>query len=215
MTNEASPARTRADIRRYPVVGGVAAWCLPLLAVLLAAAAVAFRGIDVAAAIAAVGWVAHRLSRNLVVETSPIGLTRGLLAPGTFRTRATIIPWRAIVEVHTAWSRPGDDSALETAVRDREGRTIRLSTTMGLAAYWACLAEIARRAPAAGRSGLTDRVLADGPPERHDLVAAIRAAAALALVLVAIAAVHYLWAQGRSSLARDLERASVVGEARE
>jgi hypothetical protein len=214
MGNETSPARTRVDIRRYPVVGGAAAWCLPLLAVLLAAAG-AYRGIDVAAGVAAVGWVAHRLSRSVVVETSPIGLTRGLLALGTFRTRATIIPWRTIVEVHTAWSRPGDDSALETAVRDREGRTIRLSTTMGLAAYWACLAEIARRAPAAARVGITDGVLADGPPERHDLVAAIRAAAALALVLVALAAVHYLWAQGRSSLARDLERASAVGEPRE
>jgi len=215
MANETSPARTPVDIRRYPVVGGAAAWCLPLLAVLLAAAAVAFRGIDVAAGVAAVGWVAHRFSRSVVVETSPIGLTRGLLARGTFHTRATIIPWRTIVEVHTAWSRPGDDSALETAVRDREGRTIRLSTTMGLAAYWACLAEIARRVPAAARVGITDGVLADGPPERHDLVAAIRTAAALALVLAAIAAVHYLWAQGRSTLARDLERASAVGEPRE
>ncbi len=215
MANEASPARAPVDVHRYPVVGGTAACCLPLLAVLLATAAVAFRGIEVAAGIGAVGWIAHRLSRSVVVETSPIGLTRGMLALGTFHARATIIPWRSIVEVHTAWSRQGDDSALETAVRDREGRTIRLSTTMGLAAYWACLAEIARRVPAVARGGITDRVLADGPPERRDLVAAIRAAAALALVLAAIASVHYLWAQGRSSLARDLERGSAVGEPRE
>jgi len=215
MANDTSQVPTPLGIRRYPVVGGAAAWCLPLLAVLLAAAAAAFRGVDVAAGIAAVGWAVHRLSRSVVVETSPTGLTRGLLALGTFRTRTTVIPWRSVVEVRTAWSRPGDDSALETAVHDGEGRTIRLSTTMGLAAYWACLAEIVHRAPAAARVGLTDGVLADGPPERHDLVAAIRAAAALALVLAAVMAVHYLWAQGRSSLARDLERASAVGEPRE
>lgn len=33
-------------------------------------------------------------------------------------------------------------------------------------------------------------------------------------VLLAFVAVHYLWAQGRSSLARDLERASPVAEPR-
>jgi hypothetical protein len=215
MVNDTSPASPPVDIHRYPVLGGAAAWGLSLLAGLLAAAAVGLRGIDVAGGIAALGWVVHRLSRSMVVETSPTGLTRGLLALGTFRTRTTVIPWRSIVEVRTAWSRPGDDSALETAVRDREGRTIRLSTTMGLAAYWACLAEIVRRAPAAARVGLTDDVLADGPSGRHDLVAAIRAVAALVLVLAALVAIHWVWAQGRSSLARDLERASAVGEPRE
>ena len=214
MANDTSPAPASVDIRRYPVLGG-AAWGLSLLAILLAAGAVAFRGVEVAVGVAALGWAAHRLSRSVVVETSPAGLTRGLLALGTFRARTTVIPWRSIVEVRTAWCRPGDDSALETAVRDREGRTIRLSTTMGLAAYWACLAEIVRRAPAAARVGLTDRLLAEGPPERFDLVAATRAAAALALILAAIVAVHFLWAQGRSSLARDLEQASAVGEPRE
>lgn len=215
MANDTSPAPAPVGVRRYPVLGGAAAWCLPLLAVLFAAAAGAFRAVDVAVGVAALGWAVHRLSRSVVVETSPIGLTRGLLALGTFRTRATVIPWRSIVEVRTAWARPGDDSMLETAVRDREGRTIRLSTTMGLAAYWACLAEIVRRAPAAARVGLTDGLLAEGPPERHQLVAATRAAGALALVLVAIVAVHFLWAQGRSSLVRDLEQASAVGEPRE
>jgi hypothetical protein len=111
------------------------------------------------------------------------------------------------VEVRTGWRRPGDDSALETVVCDREGRVIRLSTAMGLAAYWACLAEIVRRAPDAARIGLTDRVLAEGPPTRQDLVAAARIAVTLALILAAIAAVHYVWAQGSSTLARDLERA--------
>ena len=214
MANHTSPAPAPVDIRRYPVLGGAAAWGLSLLAILLAAGAVAFRGVEVAAGIAALGWAAHRLSRSVVVETSPAGLTRGVLALGTFRTRATIIPWRSIVEVSTAWCRPGDDSALETAVRDREGRTIRLSTAMGLVAYRACLAEIVRRAPAAARVGLTDGLLAEGPPGRH-LVAATRAAGALALVLAAIVAIHFLWAQGRSSLARDLEQASAVGEPRE
>jgi hypothetical protein len=101
---------------------------------------------------------------------------------------------------------------LETAVRDHEGRTINLSTAMGLPAYWACLAEIVRRAPGAARSGLTDAVLADGPPARHHVVSAIGTAAALALVLAAVVTVHYLLAQGRSSLARDLEAISAAGE---
>ena len=34
-------------------------------------------------------------------------------------------------------------------------------------------------------------------------------------VLAAIVAIHFLWAQGRSSLVRDLEQASAVGEPRE
>jgi hypothetical protein len=84
---------------------------------------------------------------------------------------------------------------------------------MGLAAYWACLADIVRRAPAAARSGLTNSVLADGPPTPRHLASALGTAAGLALVLAALVAVHALWAQGRSSLARDVERIGASGEA--
>jgi hypothetical protein len=215
VATRAAPARAPEESHRYPVVGGAAAWALALLTVLLAVAAAIFHGIGVAAAAGALGWAVHRLSRSMIVETSRVGLTRGLLGLGAaFPARPTVISWTSIVEVRTAWRRPGDDSALESVVRDREGRAIRLSSAMGLAAYWACLAEIVRRAPAAARTGLTDRVLADGPPGPRDLMAAGRAAAALTLVLAAIVAVHYVWAQGSSSLARDLERASAERESR-
>jgi hypothetical protein len=133
---------------------------------------------------------------------------------GVFGARATVIAWSAVAEVHTDWRRPDGDLALETTVRDQEGRTIRLSTAMGLAAYWACLADIVRYASAARRSGLTDVVLAEGRPARHCIASAIGTAAGLALVLAALVTVHYLWAQGRSSLVRDLERIGPAGEPR-
>ena len=212
MTDDARPAPAPIVARRYPLLGGAAAWYLPLLAAVVGAGAVAFEGLDVAIGAAALGWAVYRLTRSVVVEVSPGGLTRGLLGMGAFRARTTFIPWSAVAEVHTAWCRPGDDFALETAVRDREGRTIRQSTAMGLAPYWACLAEIVRHVPAAARSGLTDAVLADGPPSRHHVVSALGTVAGLALILAALVAVHALWAQGRSSLARDLERIGVAGE---
>lgn len=204
--NDTRPAPGPIAVRRYPLLGGPAAWYLPLLAAVLAAGAVAFEAFDLAIGAAALGWVVHRLTRSTVLEISPPGLTRGLLGMGAFRARTTVMAWSAVTEVHTAWCRPGDDFALETVVRDREGRTICLSTAMGLAAYWTCLDEIVRRATLAARSGLTDSVLADGPPTRRHLVSALGTAAGLAPVLAALVAVHALWAQGRSSLARDLER---------
>ncbi|HSE03866.1 MAG TPA: hypothetical protein VLK35_06890 [Methylomirabilota bacterium] len=206
MTSEIPPGPGPIPACRYPLLGGPAAWYLPLVAAVLAAGAVAYQAFDLAIGAAGLGWVAHRLIRSAVVEVSGPGLTRGLLGLGAFRTRTTVMAWSAVTEVHTAWGRPGDDFALETVVRDREGRTIGLSTAMGLAAYWACLADIVRHAPAAARTGLTNRVLADEPPTRRHLVSALGTAAGLALVLAALVAVHALWAQGRSSLARDLER---------
>ncbi len=212
MTNNARPVRAPIVARRYPLLGGAVAWYLPILAAVLGARAVAFGTFDVAIGAAALGWAVYRLTRNVVVEVSPTGLTRGVLGMGAFRARTTSIPWGAVAEVHTAWCRPGEDFSLETAVRDREGRTIRLSTAMGLAPYWACLAEVVRNVPASARSGLTDAVLADGPPSRHHVVSALGPAAGLALVLAAFIALHALWAQGRSSLARDLERIGAAGE---
>ncbi|MEX2221239.1 MAG: hypothetical protein WEG40_05505, partial [Candidatus Rokuibacteriota bacterium] len=44
------------------------------------------------------------------------------------------------------------------------------------------------------------------------VVAATRTAAALALVIAAFVIVHYLWAQGRSSIARDLEAVGAAAE---
>jgi hypothetical protein len=214
MTNDTRPALAPLASRRYPLLGGAAAWYLPLLAAVVAVGAVAFEALEVALGGAALGWAAHRLTRSLVVEVGPTGLTRGLLGLGTFSARTTVIAWSAVANVHTEWRRPDGDLALETTVRDQEGRTIRLSTAMGLAAYWACLAEIVRCAPTAWRSGITDAVLADGPPTRNHIASAIGTAAGLALVLAALVTVHYLWAQGRSSLVRDLERIGPAGEPR-
>ena len=212
MTNDARPAPAPLVARRFPLIGGAAAWYLPLLGAVLGVGAAAFEAFEVAIGAAALGWAVYRLTRSVVVEVSSTGLTRGLLGMGAFRARTTSIPWSAVAEVHTAWCRPGDDFALETAVRDRAGRSIRLSTAMGLAPYWACLAEIVRHVPAAARSGLTDAVLADGPPSRRHVVSALGTAAGLALILAALVAVHALWAQGRSSLARDLERIEAARE---
>jgi hypothetical protein len=208
MMNDARPAPPPFAACRYPLLGGAAAWYLPLLATALAAAAAAGGHFEVAIGAAALAWAAHRLTRSVVVEVSPTGLTRGFVSVGAFRARTTVMAWAAVVEVRTEWCGPGNDVALQTAVRDREGHTIRLSTAMGLAAYWTCLGEIVRCAPAAARSGLTDRVLAEAPPGcRHVL-----SAAGLALVLIALVTVHSLWAQGRVSLAGDLEQIGVATE---
>jgi len=161
MTNDTRPALAPLAARRYPLLGGAAAWYLPLLAAVVAAGAVASDALEVALGGGALGWAVHRLMRALVVEVGPSGLTSGLVGMGAFRARTTVIAWSAVAEVHTDWRRPDGDLALETTVRDQEGRTIRLSTAMGLAAYWACLAEIVRNAPGARRSGLTDAVLAE------------------------------------------------------
>jgi hypothetical protein len=198
MTNDVHPAPPPTRMRRYPLLGGAAAWYVPLLAVMLATGAVAFEAFEVAIGAAAFGWAVHRLTRSVVVGISPTGVTRGLLSLGSFRARTIVIPWGAIVEVHTAWCRPGDAFGLETAVRDHEGRTIGLSTAMGLTAYWACLAEIVRRAPGAARSGITDAVVADGPPARHHVVSAIGTAAALALVLAAVVTT-ICWRRGETA----------------
>jgi hypothetical protein len=45
-------------------------------------------------------------------------------------------------------------------------------------------------------------VLAEGPPGRRGFLSAAATAGALALVVVAVVGVHYLWAQGRSSVVR-------------
>jgi hypothetical protein len=178
----------------------------PVVLMLVAGGAAVHGAVEVAIVAGVLGWGTFRLARAIVIEVSRTALTRGLVARGVFRGRSTVIPWSAVAEVHTAWRRPGDDSALETTVRAFDGRTVRLSTRMGLAAYLACLSEVARRAPAAVHSGETDAVLADGPPTRQHVLAALRTAAVLALLLVALVGLHYVWAQGRSSLARYLEQ---------
>jgi hypothetical protein len=195
-------------MRRYPVVGGVAAWRLPLLTTLLALGGLALDAWGLAVGVVVLGWVGHRLRQSVVIEVSPDGLAQGLVLEGAFVGRTVSMSWRSVVAVETDWRGPGDESALETSVRGRDGTMIRLSTAMGFQNYWACLAEIVRQAPGAVRPGLTDAALAGGPPARRDVIAATKTAGALALILAAMIGVCYVWAQGRSSLSRDLEEAA-------
>jgi hypothetical protein len=197
-----------ADLRQFPVAGGIATWPIPVVTGLLSLGALGLEAFDVALGVALLGFVAQKLWRGGVIETSDVGLTRGFVLSGRFAGRATVMRWDTVTDIHTRWRHPGDDTALLTFVRDADGRTIRLSTAMGLQSYWRCLDSIAARAPRATRSGLTDAVLAEGPPGRRGLLSAAATAGALALVVVAVVGVHYLWAQGRSSFARQLEQAA-------
>lgn len=201
-----------AELRQYRIAGGVAAWPIPVVSSMLGLAALGLDALEVALTLALLGFVAQKLWLGGVVEISAVGITRGFLLNGRFPGRTTVMAWDAIASVHTVWRYPGDDTALVTIVRDREGRSIRLSTAMGLYGYWTCLAAIVGGAPRATRSGLTDAVLEEGPPGRRNLLSAARTAGALALVMVALVGVHYLWAQGRSSFARALDQAGQVSE---
>jgi hypothetical protein len=195
-----------AELRRYRAAGGVAAWPIPILSGALALGALALDAVELALTVCLLGFLAQSYWRGGAVEISPVGLTRGFLLNGRFLGRTTVMTWDRIASIHTDWRFPGDDTALVTIVRDAEGRSIRLSTAMGLHAYWACLAAIASRAPRAARGGLTQAVLSEAEPGRRTLLSAAATAGALALVVVAVVGVHYLWAQGRSSAVRQLER---------
>ena len=62
---------TEPRVRRYRVVGGAAAWCLPLATTGLVVAALALGSPEIAAVAGALGWVGHGVSRGLVVESAP------------------------------------------------------------------------------------------------------------------------------------------------
>jgi hypothetical protein len=200
------------ELRQYRIVGGVAAWPIPVVSSMLGLGALRLDALEVAVTIALLGFVAQRLWLAGVVEISAVGLSRGFLLNGRFLGRTTVMAWDAVASIHTGWRYPGDDTALVTIVRDCEGRSIRLSTAMGLCGYWTCLAAIVAGAPRATRTGLTDAVLKDGPPGRRNLLSAAGTAGALALVMIALVGVHYLWAQGRSSFARAIDQAGELSE---
>lgn len=200
------------ELRQYRIAGGVATWPIPLISSMLSLGALRLDALELAVTVALLGFVAQRLWLGGVVEISAAGITRGFLLNGRFLGRTTVMAWDAVASVDTMWRYPGDDTALVTIVRDREGRSIRLSTAMGLHGYWACLAAIVGSASRATRSGLTDAVLKEGPPGRRHLLSAARTAGALALVMIALVGVHFLWAQGRSSVARAVDQAGQPSE---
>lgn len=208
-----SGAMVDSGARRYATIGGVAAWRIPLLAAILAAGALALDAWDLVLAVVIAATAGQGLQRGMIVEVAPAALTRGLTLRGAFLAHASSLAWPAVVEVHTDWCRPRDDSALETTVRGADGTTIRFSTAMGLRAYWACLADVASRATRARRSGLTDAVLAEPAPARPQLLAALRTAGALALVLLAMIGLYHVLAQGRSGLSRYLDEVEAPGVA--
>jgi hypothetical protein len=195
-------------VRHVPVVGGIAAWHVPLVTTALCVGAAAVGMLETVLVVALLGFAAQTVVRGVVLEVSPVALTRGFVLNRRFVGRTTVLAWTEVVSVHTEFRRPGDDTALITTVRDGAGRSIHFTTAMGLRAYWGCLAAVARRAAAAQRTGVTDAVLADHAPDRRSVVAAAATAGALALVVVAVVGMHYLWAQGRSSIARHLEQSA-------
>jgi hypothetical protein len=197
---------TAKSPRRVPVIGGMAAWHVPLVTVTLALGGLGLGLLELAVSACVLGFVAQSLLRGVIVEIAPRGLTRGFALNGRFVGSTTVMAWDAIVDVNSDWRCPGDDTALRTSVRDGHGRTIYFTTAMGLRAYWSCLGAVAAGAAGAERSGLTEALLSQPPPSGGNVRTGAATAAALAVVIVAMAGVHCLWAQGRSSLARQLEQ---------
>jgi hypothetical protein len=194
------------SLRHVPVIGGLAAWHIPLVVTPLGLGALGLGLLELAVAVGVLGFVAQTLLRSVVVEISPRGLTRGFALNGRFLGRTTVMAWEAVASVHTDWRRPGDDTALATTVRDGHGHAIHFTTAMGLRGYWACLAAVGARVPAARRSGLTDALLSNQAPDGRTLLSGAATAGALALLIVMLVGLHYLFAQGPSSLTRYLEQ---------
>jgi hypothetical protein len=146
-------------VRRYRVIGGVAGWRLPLLALLLLLCAAGLREWTLGAVVALLGATAAALERAQVLEVSPRGLSRGLDLGGRFLVVRVVLGWDTVAEVASDWRRPHDATEIETTVSDASGAWIRFGTRMGLTAYRALLADVARLAPGARRTGLTDQLL--------------------------------------------------------
>lgn len=199
-----SDAATRPP-RHVPVVGGIAAWPVPLVTFALGLSGLGLGLPDLAVAACVAGLVAQSLLRGRVVEISQRALTRGFVLNGRFLGRTTVMPWRTIASVHTDWRRSGDDTALATTVHDRQGRAIHFTTAMGLRTYRECLVAVADGALEAERSGLTDTLLAEEPPGPRAVLSAAATTGALALVILMLVGIHYLWARGPSTLERYLE----------
>jgi hypothetical protein len=191
--------------RHVPVVGGIAAWSVPLITAVLGLGGVGLGLLEFAVAAGVVGFVAQGLLRSVVVEISERGLARGFILNGRFLGGTTVMPWHTIASVHTDWRRSGDDTALATTVRDREGRAIHFTTTMGLWTFRECLVVVVDRALDAERSGLTETLLSEELPGPRAVLSAATTTGALALVILALVGIHYVWARGPSTVERYLD----------
>jgi hypothetical protein len=145
---------------RYRVVGGVAAWRVPMVFGFLIIAAAGAGEWSIACVLVAIGLVVQALEQGAVFVISPRGLTRGFVIASSFVGPAWIMPWASIAEIATGWRGGRDYTALETTVRARDGSVLRFGSQMGLATYQALLAEVHVHAPATTvRSGLTQQVI--------------------------------------------------------
>lgn len=177
--------------RCYPAIGGVAGWRIPMLAALLTLGTLLNGEWGVAVCLALVGLVGRTLDRAVIFDVSPAGLARGVMLGGRFLTPARVLAWRSIDEITTRWRHERDFTALDTVVTSRDASRVAFSSSrMGFAAYRALLGEVARRAPHARRSGLTDEILAEAAtPRRWQLnsrvIAALSGLGVLAVVAVA------------------------------
>jgi len=70
------------SLRRFPVIGGVAAWHVPLLLATLGLGAIGLGLLELAVAVVGLGFVLQSLVRGRVVEVSSRGLTRGFVLNG-------------------------------------------------------------------------------------------------------------------------------------
>jgi hypothetical protein len=154
----------RADApapRLYPAVGGIFAWRVPGLTALFALCGLVVDGWVAAAFIGCLGLAGGAVERAVAFEATSAGLARVLTFAGVPLGSGRLLAWNSITRITTRWTRPRDFTALETIVIDESGESVRFGSRMGLAAYRALIADVARHAPAARREGLTDQILAE------------------------------------------------------
>jgi hypothetical protein len=176
------------DARRYPAVGGLAAWRRPALLGGLAVAALVVGEWTVASALAATEIVLELIGAAVLFEVSPRGLARGLALRGVMIGHGRVLAWEAVEEVATRWYRPGDCSMLETIITTRDRERLSFSTRMGLRGYWRLLADVTRHAPHARHTGLTVEVLSESPSVMRPMSPRRRAVLVAGLVVVAVCA---------------------------
>lgn len=150
-------------MRRYPAIGGAAAWALPAVCAALALAAVASGELALLPIPVAAALLVDALT--VVFETSPHALSRIVVLKGYPLGMPRVARWEDVSEIRTFWRAPTDYTGLVTTVVARDGETFTFGTRMGLGAYRALVCEIAERAPHARRVGLTEQLLAESTAE--------------------------------------------------
>lgn len=149
---------------RYRVVGGLAGWRVPVVCAPAVFVMVALGEWVLAWIAMGLGLLVSGVERTLVLEVGPGSLARGLVVGGRLVAPLAVVPWASVTEIATRARGVGSLAVLETHVISATAGTIRFSVVMGARGYRSLLAEVARRAPRARRTGLTDAVLAETQP---------------------------------------------------